>query len=265
MIFGGAGDIDGQIAGDLRAAMGAINVLGAIGGDARINAGDLRIAEGSRIAGQLEYSTPEEANIPGGVAGDVRYEPPQDEAEQVSVVASLVGWLVRTVLILLGFVAVGWLLLRFAPGSVTKPANALRDQLMESSLWGVLATVLLVFAIGLISVVVGVFWGVFPAIVTGVFLLGGVILLWVFSPLVTGFWLGRQITERMGGNLGVTTALLLGVLLIVVLGRLPVLGFLIYLLSFVLTLGALLRMNRPQTTQPAPAAAGDAPSLPVGV
>jgi len=86
------------------------------------------------------------------------------------------------------------------------------------------------------------FWGWFWGLVVFVFLFGTLALLWMFSPIVTGLWLGRRIVRQSDQSVSLLVAMLVGVLVIVVLGRLPILGWLVYLLSFVFALGGLMRL-----------------------
>lgn len=100
-----------------------------------------------------------------------------------------------------------------------------------------LATALLVFAMVL-------FWGWFPGIVLGLALFGVLPVLWFLSPLITGLWLGRRLATAFGREANNLAALLSGVLLLALLGRLPYVGWLVSLASFALALGALIVARR---------------------
>ncbi len=248
VIVGGGGKIDGNIGGNLWAAMGELELAGQVGGNAELQVGSLRVDEGSRVAGTLRYSSPDQASIPGEAAGAVTYDAPQTETSPgASAIGRIVGWFVRTLLILVGFALLGWLLLRYAPGLLTAPVAAIQEKPVESGLYGLLAAALLIF-IPILSillvVLVWIFWGTFSALTMAFFLLGTLALVWMLSPLVTGLWLGQRIVERAGSETTLTVALLVGVLLIVVIGRVPFIGWLVYLLSFALALGGVLRSRR---------------------
>jgi hypothetical protein len=88
------------------------------------------------------------------------------------------------------------------------------------------------------------FWGWFPGAVLGLALFSVLALLWFLSPLISGLWLGRQLATALGREANDLTALLGGVLLLALLGRLPVVGWLVSLMSFVLALGALIVARR---------------------
>lgn len=245
VITGGGGRIGGSIAGDLLAAVGTLELVGRVGGDAELQVASLRVDEGSSVAGVFRYTSPDEVSVPAGIAGRVQYEAPQEETrQQASVVAQFVGWLVRTVLILVGFAILGWLLLRYAPDLLRTPVAAIEAKPLEAGLYGLLAGALFVFVpilSSLLVVLMWIFWGAFPALVMAFFLLGVLALVWLFSPLVTGLWLGQRIVAQTGRETTAIIGLLVGVLLIVVIGRIPIVGGLVYLVSFALALGGVLR------------------------
>jgi hypothetical protein len=170
------------------------------------------------------------------------------------------GWLWRTALILLGFVLLGWLLLRFAPNTLLRPANTISERTGATALTGLVAALLFMFiplASALLVFAVILFWGWFPGIAMGLFLFGLLALAWFLSPLVTGLWLGRWLASVLGRDMANTPALIAGVVLIVILGRLPFIGWLVYLLSFILAVGGLLLLafRRPAEPAAAPPAA----------
>ena len=245
MIAAGGADVTGAIGGDFLGALGTLDLSGIVGGDAEIQAGEISVSESARIGGVLQYSAPEQIQFPAGVARDIQFEaPPEDQASGGTIVGAIFGWIFRTVAIGIGVVILGWLLMRFRPNALIRPAAAIRAKPVETGLYGLIAAALLVF-IPVASIILvaftWAFWGVFPAIATFVFLGASSALVWFLSPLLTGFWLGEIIGERLGGDRSPLLLLLTGALLIVILGRIPFLGWLVYLLSFVLALGGLLR------------------------
>jgi hypothetical protein len=88
------------------------------------------------------------------------------------------------------------------------------------------------------------FWGWFPGVVLGLALFGALAMLWFLSPLITGLWIGRRLAMALGRETNDLAALLGGVLLLALLGRIPFVGWLVSLVSFVLALGALIVARR---------------------
>lgn len=259
-LMAGGGTVNGTIAGDLSAVLAELTLGAQVGGDANLIAENLRITPESRIAGSLTYTAPERLSGLDQNAESVFYRAAETQEVRVSPVQGILGWLARTIALLIGFAGLSWLVLRFAPQSLIRPVASLNDAPVESGIYGLVAGALLIFVPILSTVLVvimAVFWGIFPAFVLFTFLFGGLALLWFFSPLITGLWLGQRIVGTSSQERSLLVTLLLGLALIVLLGRVPILGWLIYLISFVLAFGGLLRsMRRPQTpdgpTEPAP-------------
>ena len=86
--------------------------------------------------------------------------------------------------------------------------------------------------------------------IAGLGLLSALTLLWFLSPLITGLWLVRALGRRIDS----VAALLLGVVVIVLLGRIPIVGWFVYLVSFVFALGGLILAWRTSRSAPEPGA-----------
>ncbi len=251
-----AGDVDilGAIGGDFLGAMGTFDLSGTIGGDADIQAGEFSVADAARIGGELTYTAPEQRQIPAGVARDIQFEaPPESESTGGTLVGAIFGWIFRTIAIGVGVAILGWLLMRFRPNILVRPAAAIQSNPVETGLYGLLAAVVLIFipiATLILVAFTWAFWGALPGIAMFIFLVASSALVWFLSPLLTGYWLGEKIGQRLDGEYSPLLLLLIGALLIVVLGRIPFLGWLVYLLSFLLALGGLLRSGTAATGEP---------------
>ena len=260
-VAAGGADITGAVGGDFSGSLGTLDLTGAIGGDVDIQAGELRVDDAARIGGALRYNTPEQRVFPAGLARDIQFVGQAENRGFAGAIAgALLDWILRTVAIVVGVAIVAWLLIRFAPNGLTRPVAAMRAKPLETGLYGLLAAVLLIFipiASILLAAFIWTFWGAFYGIVMFVFLFASSALVWFLSPLLTGLWLGEIIGERWGGERGPLVLLLMGALLIVILGRIPVLGWVVSLLSFVLALGGLLRSGTGAAdASPAETAAG---------
>ena len=123
---------------------------------------------------------------------------------------------------------------------------------MNLYVFAVAAALLLPVAI-VLGILFAIFWGWTGATAIALLILGAIGLLWILSPLLAGYWLGRLLAAR-GYVSGRLLAMLAGVLLIVLVARLvtvvPCIGVLtasvIYLLSFVMALGGLILARRQQ-------------------
>jgi hypothetical protein len=253
VIGAGEATVDGTITGDLLAGAGILTLAAQVGGDAQMGVDQLDVLETAQIDGTLRYTSDNRANIPEGTAANVEFTEAVEERAQPDPVMQFLGWLLRTILILAGFALLGWLLLRFVPGVLARPANALAARPGRAALTGLLIA-LLFMGIPLLTVLLVLlmvlFWGWFQGILLFFFLFSILALIWNLSPLVTGFWLGWRILQTMDREMSGIATLLIGVGVLVLLGRIPVLGVFVYLLSFILALGGLFLARASQDSSP---------------
>jgi hypothetical protein len=252
IIVGGEGSLAGTVGGDLLAFMNTLAVAAQVGGNAEIAGETIRVDDSTQIAGELRYSSDERIDIPADAASSVSFEELSEEEERTGRVSGFVGWLWRTVLLLVGFALLGWLVLRFVPRLIKRPAATLASQPGMSALAGFVMTVLFIFiplASMLLVFLMVLFWGWFPGIIMGVFLFGTLALFWYLSPLITGLWVGRWFNRMMGRELDNLPVLLAGILALVLLGRIPFVGWLVYLISFIFAIGALVMARREANQQ----------------
>jgi cytoskeletal protein CcmA (bactofilin family) len=247
-IVGGQGRINGAIDGNLFTGMGSVRFAGQVGGNAELYGETVEVSEGAKVAGSLRFRSAQSTTVPSGVATTVQKasEGMQERATPAPVnpLLRLLGWLWRTLLLAVGFGLLAWLLAQWASGWLTAHANAIDVRPVEGILYGLVATALIVPLIGALVLVAAIFWGWLGAAAVLLLLLGGVGVLWLLSPVVTGYWVGRQLHGR-GYLASPLWAFVTGALLIVLAARLlsvvPCVGALaagvIYLLSFAITLG----------------------------
>ncbi len=218
--FAGGAEISGTIGGDLFGGIGALDFAGVIGGNAEIQASEFNIDDAARIGGELKYTATEPLELPAGIARDITFEAQEpDEAPGGSIVGAFIRWVLRTAAIVIGVGILGWLLFRFRPNTLLRPAAAIRAKPLETGVYGLIAAVLLIFipiASTILVTFTAAFWGVLPAVAMFVFLVAASALVWFFSPLLTGYWLGEAIGRRLGGDRAPLFLLLLGAVLIVI-------------------------------------------------
>lgn len=246
VLGGGSGNIGGTIAGKLWLGMGTATLAASVAGDATIASQSIDVANTAAIGGTVRYTTSAANPALEAIAKTAVYTPPTPE-QRPDPVAALFTWLLRTTLVLAGFALLAWLIMRLAPRLLTGPASTLAAQPGRAGLYGLLAALLFIFlplASALLMFVMVLFWGWFPGVVLGLALFSVLAMLWVFSPLITGLWIGRRLAVVFGRETNDLVALLGGVLLLALLGRIPFVGWLVSLVSFVLALGALIVARR---------------------
>jgi len=262
-IGAGEGQVGGTISGDLLAGGELISLNGTVNGDAQVESARIQVSPGSHVDGELRYTANAEPNIPADAAGNVVFTP-APQPTPVNPAIAVLNKIGRTLAILIGFVLLGWLLLRYAPPVVRRPAEAIAARPVQAGIYGLAAAALLIFVPLLSALLVFamvIFWGWLPGIALLGFLFTGLSLIWVLSPLVTGMWLGRLVLQAAGRQLNDILTLLVGVALLLILALVPYLGWLIYLVSFMLALGGLVLVRRGavdptasrMTTAPTPA------------
>lgn len=254
-LLGGQGNMAGAIKHNLVVYMGSFALAGNVAGDAQLNGQNLAVRDTSKIGGALHYSSQAPVAIPAGVAKTVEKTTPataQATTSQPNPVWSLLTWLWRTVLILIGLGLLAWVWLHLAPHLLVTTTRALDAKPIEAGLYGILAAAVIIPVSAALVGLALLFGGVFPGVVLFIFLIGAVLLLWLLSPLLTGLWVGQKLVAFTGRWTNELGALLIGVLAIVLVARLfsvipcvgAVVAGLIYLLSFALALGSLIVSRR---------------------
>jgi cytoskeletal protein CcmA (bactofilin family) len=261
-VAGGQGTIAGSIGSNLMAGMGNLTFGGKVAGDANLNAQSLTVLDGAVVQGELRYSTSGNTQIPAGVAASVVEQPVNDNAAapKPNPIWGFFRWLLRTVLILAGYLLVGWLLWAFAPRQITGPVAVLETRPMEAGIIGLLAVVAVVPVGAALTFLAVLFWGWFPGgAILLTFVFGLVGLLWLLGPIIVGLWIGRRLAHLTGAMQGELPHLLLGIALIVLVARvltvIPCIGDLIFqvifLASLALSVGSWFLARRRPPQEPA--------------
>lgn len=250
--FIGALDLAGAVEGDLHAAGEQVVISGGtVAGNAELKGLDVTVTERSRVNGALTVWSQNEASIAEGVSDDVTVHPPE---KPVAPMFNYVHWAIRTVLRVFGFVVLAWLLLAYAPRVLSVPAEAIAESPLATAVLGLviaipftvvpLATIILLIATGAV-------YGLGPALALLLLILGFFFVLWFVSPLITGVWVARSLHRYDAGSQIGATVLVVAV--IVLLARLPFIGFAVSALSFLFAFGGLLlslKKTPPPSTEP---------------
>ena len=263
---GGTMTIDGTVGGDLLAGGGTIELSGSVDGAIEVTVGELTIESGAVVGGDVTYTSANEATIDGEVGGEVtRHEPqaaPVTSIVQNNPIVSYLG-------LLLGMLALGWALLAVRPRLTLGSADVLRTSPLLSFGIGIAALIgqfilitILVICAGLLAVLAGALGGGFVAVAFVVLLL--IILALVLSSVPVAMTIGRLV---LPGDRSPYLEYLAGAailaLVVVAAGYVPALGALVFLIVWILGLGAFVvyawrTRERPYVLAEPPATAGAA-------
>ncbi len=245
LILAGSANLFGRIDGDLSGQITSLVLReAAIGGGADVTLAEIAVDEVSRVSGEngFRYRAPQPLSVPSSLSPEIVYD-------ELVLEDAGVDWFVvlrQVIGAIAGFAILGWLLLRYRPNWIIEPVAILNREPLKCLFVGfVVALGFLFLPVATLLLVLGIgfFWGIGVALLTGGFVILLLILIWVFSPLVVGMWVGRRFSPQPFG------ALLVGIAVIAVFSRLPLVGLGISGMTFLAALGALI-LGRP--LQPLP-------------
>lgn len=236
-MVGGQISILGDLVGDLMVAGGTIKLDGLIGGDAYIGTEVLNIEEGAKIVGDLSYATPDsDSQAERATEGSVEFF--EDESVAPTTGSLIGSWFVKTVLAIVGYVLLTWLLIRYLPGFLPRHDVMLNNDLGKSAGWGIIGFFVLPFVIFISTIIMGILFGFGGAMAVALTGFSGLALIYLLSPIVVAHWLGTQFTDM--GMTGILVAVAVAAILI----TLPLVGGIFAFISYVLALGSGLIIGR---------------------
>ncbi|KAA3642969.1 MAG: polymer-forming cytoskeletal protein [Chloroflexi bacterium] len=298
--------LNGAIERDINAGLSAFVLDGSVGGDVKLIVEHLRreeqppefvmdsipyfpridildsgttISDSAEIGGELteEVDVYYDPDIDVGVDPEVRInvEIPNPQTRGAAIIWQVLNDLRERTGEFISLVIIGAILIYFVRQPLQEVTAKMREETLQSGLWGLLIAFLFPFAVILAIVVliavIILLWMVTlgtlggTAIQIGGLSLGAVLAVaglatWFITKIIFGYLVGAALLERMApdffaGRWGNYAALVLGVLLYEIVRALPFLGELVAFIVILLGLGAIflwLREKR-QTMQPATA------------
>ena len=238
--------VEGRVGGNLYAVGRYVELAGQVGGDAALEAERIVLKSGARIAGDLRYASPNELELRDGanVAGKIiQVEPtiPFDrEAAEDPV------WI--AVLVMLGFfvalIVLGVALQLAIPGILIGSTTAI-----SASLWACLGRglVLALLAPAIAALLMATFIGA-PI---GILIFAAMVLLYAMAFVAISYSIGRYVCRlfgksetgaRAGRRILWTTV---GILLFVIVGMIPLIGWALAMLAIICGLGAVISQLGP--------------------
>lgn len=237
-LVGGEIQVKGTVLESLLASGGSIVLNGVVGRNVEVAGGALRIGPRAQIAGNLRYRVP---------AGKVRIDPAARITGTVTALPVRKGGGFLRWALVLGFLVAGAVVVALAPRFTAEAAEILPRLPGRSALVGLgwIILVPIVICIAAITIV-----GIPLALVaTAVY-----ILLLYLARATIAVWLGGRLlgAHARAGRQGVLLNFLVGGLILVIVGIIPVIGSWIMFIATILGLGTiLLRAQVLRRNQPA--------------
>ena len=242
-------DLDGKVTRDLLGLAGRSDLEGLIGGQAWIRGGVLTVASTADIRGPATFVGPNQPTVDAGakLASPIRTEITQEIRRNRR---SALGRVVRAIFGYGAALLVGVLLVVALPGFF-------RKTLREAEGIG------LPIGIGALTLVSGAFLAVLAVLLLLLGVGAGVAGMMAYAPILylsqvfVGAWLGNKILRKPANNTGMVIGqLALGLLILRLVGLIPVVGVLMWIVVVLWGTGAMLmafyRMSRPEAA-PIPA------------
>jgi cytoskeletal protein CcmA (bactofilin family) len=226
-------EIQAPVGRDVQAAVDELTLAAPVTGDVHAEVGVLRLTDAASVGGSLRYRSQRGAEIASGatVKGPLQRLTP--EQHRTGPFLYVVGWL-RS---LVGLFALGVLLVLITPDFARRAPVTLRQSPWKSLGWGAVALVgapIIAVLFFIVGALLGGWW-------IGLLALGIYAIALALCFPVVGMFIGRWVLERFGkAGTPIILALLLGLALLTLVNRVPVLGALIVLATVLFGLGALI-------------------------
>ena len=236
VLFHGSATIDGTVTGSVVVFDGATEISGHVQKDVVVFNGDVTVRSGAQIDGDLVTAQAPTVEPGATVSGQQERVSARFDAGAVGVASRFAWWLGYSVSTLI----LGLLLLLFAPGLDAAIVRSVRERMGGSIGFGALVFFLLPVAAVLLLVIV-------VAIPLGLFMLLALGLLYTVGYVAGAHAIGRLLVKSPTSRF---LAFLAGWGILRVLGLIPALGGLVWLLASIFGLGVLWVASRRTTTEP---------------
>lgn len=236
IIAGGAVFFDGTARGDLQIFADEVFINGTVQ-NVEIEATKIVIGDDATINGTLTYSSPQEAEINEGatITGAINFEERARDVNTTEALAAVFGVMTLAKMVILLVTALVFVLfIKKVSQKITAHALAAPGKDM---LWGFVAFFIIpIAAIALLVTVVGSLFGV----LVGITYISLLILASVFSGIIFGVYL-QKLTVKQDELKWQWTVI--GVVLLEMISLVPIIGWIIKALFFLLALGAATKLS----------------------
>lgn len=221
---------------------GNVEIAGDVGRNVKISCDSLTLASGSRIGGDLTYTSQQKAKIQEGakISGRIAHKlPPAPERRARSpvglpILAAVTGRICAFPLSLIAIAIVGGIIVSLSPKKSLLVAETIASAPWKSLGLGFVLLIVVPIASFIISITI-------VGLPIGLILLFAYILAIYLSKVFAGLLVGERILAyiRKGAKTHIFWSLLLGVVVLSILGAIPILGFFVRLAYVLFALGAM--------------------------
>lgn len=233
-------DIEGNVGRDLTARASSLTLDGNVSRNVQYYGTDLTLDNGSKIGGDLSYTSPQTAVYQGSskVTGHTYYT---QQAQQSSTFKmALRAEISSFIFAILAFLLFAILTILVAPKAINDISETAASNLGKAAFVGFVATIVIpVVSFILLFTVIG--------IPVAIFLFVSWSLLWMFGMVSSGFYLGKLVAQNNHNAFIIVTV---GCALLLALIYVPILGFFVGLAAYLIGSGAILLTARKHLADP---------------
>lgn len=222
---------------DINFAGGTFNLGNSVSGDVIATVGQITLSPQAKIKGNLTYLSDTEATIQEGavVSGETVHNQPPPEVKRPQPAKATIASFSRVFLFfkllsLISSIIIGLIFIKFFPVNFQKTADQISTKFWGSLGRGFLILIVtpIVFVV-LLMTVVGIPLGFMLIVALGILV--------YFAKFFVSLWVGQKILGRDSSKVG--WALVLGLVVVMIAGSIPLLGWIASLLTLFLGLGAI--------------------------
>lgn len=233
---GGRTIIDGDVAGDVQVYGGEVSLNGQIGGNTRLFiSGDIFIGDNAQLDGDLIYTASHEADISETaiIVGEISFKETRITKDVQSFFSALFGaFFVTKILTLLvaGLLAI-FVFRKFSESLVSCAISGIGKELLRGFVVLIAVPIALIF---FFVTVLGAMVGILGLLVY----VGLIIIAKIYTGIVFGTFLSKVIQKKVNIDWRWTV---IGITLLQIISLVPIVGWLVVTVSFLVTLGAFSR------------------------
>jgi hypothetical protein len=236
VVAGGNIIVNAPVAGKAQISGGNVTINNSIGGEVAVNAERLAFGPDALIASAVQYKGRSQAVVAQGAqVGEINFTELEKNDNAIKA-AVTVGTLIK----LLGLFLAGWILLRLSHRKSLAVLNEAGRTPLENLGLGFVGVIILPI---LIVVLFFTLIGYYVALFLIFFFILAFMLTLLFAAMLVGAYLMKWLRKKDELHLD-WKALLLGLVVLEIIKWIPVIGWLICLVIFLITFGAMLKMMR---------------------